>query len=480
MDIDNAIKKLKSNYLQIASALPFLDCHAADYVSSGFAGTPELPDTDYIIARRADTENIQPYTLTYYRPEMALAEADFARLAQLNCPVIFRSDENDLSKLAGFVAAHQDLKIILASGERKILYYFKEIRQMLSAYSNFYLCTANFCNWDGLERLCALGLAGQLLYGSFMPLYDPGASKGPLVMTDLPWQDKCAIAGNNLRRLLNIPCPAPTAEIKFTAPEPFIIDAHTHTAITADEVPMETPVNVPWSDWQKFLNKVGIECMFITPCESIHHTQKSSLETQDGLVEASAGRVKFFETFDPRDVEQSVKHLEISLPMQECIGIKLHPSSHRVKADDERFRIAFELAKKYRKPVMSHTWAISSYNPNQIYALPELFEKYLRDFPEVNFIFGHTGGRPESFEEMKKLLNSYHNAYCDIAGDYFHNGFIENLLQFVPHDRILFGSDVNWIDPRCQIGQLIQAQVDDKTLKLILRNNAIKLFNLQS
>jgi predicted TIM-barrel fold metal-dependent hydrolase len=44
-------------------------------------------------------------------------------------------------------------------------------------------------------------------------------------------------------------------------------------------------------------------------------------------------------------------------------------------------------------------------------------------------------------------------------------------------ERILYGSDLTWIDPRTQLGMILDAEVTDEDKALILRDNALRLFS---
>ena len=48
----------------------------------------------------------------------------------------------------------------------------------------------------------------------------------------------------------------------------------------------------------------------------------------------------------------------------------------------------------------------------------------------------------------------------DLAGDYYDNGLVEFLVHHVGADRVIFGSDVNWIDPRANGHNVYISQID--------------------
>jgi predicted TIM-barrel fold metal-dependent hydrolase len=136
------------------------------------------------------------------------------------------------------------------------------------------------------------------------------------------------------------------------------------------------------------------------------------------------------------------------------------------------------VAKKYGLPILSHTWALTS-NPKQKFSVPERFERFLEEYPEVNFIFGHSGGRVEGIKTAVEIGTRHKNAYYDIAGDIYDRRLIEYIAGHVGADHLLFGSDVPWFDPARQMGMVLGANLTTEEKALILGGNASRLFGIK-
>ena len=93
-------------------------------------------------------------------------------------------------------------------------------------------------------------------------------------------------------------------------------------------------------------------------------------------------------------------------------------------------------------------------------------------------MMGHFGGIGEGRNEAIKLINEYPNVHGDFAGDIYDYELIENLTSSVPDDRILFGSDYSWFDPKANILRVSLADVGDGTKLKILRENAINVYKI--
>ena len=111
--------------------------------------------------------------------------------------VEFRWD--DLHSLAG---AFPHLALVVETQWQKILYHMRDLAALLGSRPNVYLETSNFIGQDHLAQFVGRFGPGRLLFGSFLPVNDPFASIGMILDADIPDADKAAIAGGNLRHLL--------------------------------------------------------------------------------------------------------------------------------------------------------------------------------------------------------------------------------------------------------------------------------------
>ncbi|MBQ6471303.1 MAG: amidohydrolase family protein [Victivallales bacterium] len=462
MDDLTILQHLRSNYRAIRAALPWLDAWQPDDV------TPPFPDYNPPAPPAASG-------LRRYRPEEGSLEYA-AALAADKAPLLVKATQVTLADLETVMRANPHTDFIYCTGDRKILYDFGQLMLFLQVHPNFHLCSANLCNETPCERVKRRGLLHKLVFGSMAPFWDEDVSMSPIILSNLTWEEKCAVAGNNLRRLLGQQPVLPPEVPRETLP-PFITDAHAHLTRRAECLPFPIlDAEWDWPQWRTLLDYLGTRTMFVTPNESIRWAEFASSTVAAPLCEQAGPRLAFFEVFDPRDVEASIRHCEESLPMESCIGIKIHPASHRAYASDPRYAEAFRLAAKYGKPIMSHTWEVSSYNPVQKYSCPHLFESHLKAFPQVRLVLGHAGGRPSTMPEVSYLCGRYPNVTVDLAGDYFHRGVIHTLAREIGTERILFASDINWIDPRCTLGMLLQSGLTDGALLDILVNNARRVY----
>jgi len=181
--------------------------------------------------------------------------------------------------------------------------------------------------------------------------------------------------------------------------------------------------------------------------------------------------------FDPRMAEIDIKMIEKNHDHPAFRGIKIHPSDHGVWAYDDGYRACWEAARKYDLPIMSHTWALTS-NPKQKYATPEQFVKFLEEYPDVTFIFGHSGGRTSGIKVAAEIGRTHKNAYFDMAGDIYNRHFVEYMVNMVGADHLLGASDILWFDLSMVIGMVTGADITSEEKALILGGNAARIFKI--
>ncbi|MBR2344908.1 MAG: amidohydrolase family protein [Lentisphaeria bacterium] len=440
------LKNFRKEYNSVRNALPFLDCYVSDLAAS-WDDVPALPPTDYRKLSTSEGKN----------------------------RLVIQTDHT-FDEIEAMAKAEPEINFIIASGTKKLLYHIEAVSRLIKEYANIYVCTGNFCNVFALEDMVKAGCADKLLYGTMTPYLDPGQAIGPVVLGDFDWETKCAIAGNNFRKLLGEAPVIPPAMPNVKMPA-ILIDAHGHTANAGSKTPFPAPNSEPvWEQWEPKLGFFGITHFFNTPGETINNVADFPGRNTRDLCVASGGRVRYFEGFDPRDVEGSLKELRQSLPDEMCIGIKIHPAEHVIDADVPEYEEVYKIAAEFDKPIMTHSWGVSDYNPRQKCASPERFDKWLTAYPQARFVFGHTGGRPNGFVHAVAMCKKHPQCMTDLAGDLFNGGFLTHALKEIGADRIMFATDMYWIDPRCTLGMLMEQPLSDEDMLKILRTNAEKFY----
>ena len=486
-DYLKCVKDFKASYDRVKNALPWLDCAVYENEKTAFPEYAKGVETDFIRTAelypdseigKLKEEGVQILRYNATNCPIEKVYPLFEEIKKYQIPLSFLHTQVSFEKMEEIADANPELKIIIESGNRKLLYHIEKVFKALKNHKNIFLCSYNFCNWMGHEKLIEEGLAERLLYGSHAPLFCADVAMAPIIMGNFSWKTKCDFAGNNLRRLLNMPT-RNVPELPFQRIEPFIIDAHTHNLNPGTNLinGFPTPdMDFMPEDWINFMDKSSLEQLILIPMEALLH-DKCALISAESFIKSAPSRFTYMEVFNPKLVNaEYIERFKNSLKNPACAGIKIHPSDHKVEADDKSYEEVFRIAEEYGKPIMTHSWDVSDYNPKQYMSHPDRFRKHLEKYHKMPFILGHAGGRPGAFEASAKLCDEFENVYLDFAGDYYYNGVIDAFAERVGVDRMIYASDVNWFDSRCNIGLILGSRLKDIDMLKIFRINALKVY----
>ncbi len=192
----------------------------------------------------------------------------------------------------------------------------------------------------------------------------------------------------------------------------------------------------------------------------------SEVEETDGLLLYAIVNPLQPKTFD--QAKEMVKEAR-------CVGIKVHPEEHQYPICDHGDTI-FRFTSKLNVPTLVHSGC-----PN---SLPEDFLPFADKYPEGSIILAHLGNgagmknRPDL--QVRAIAKARHgNLYTDTSSSRsIMPGLLEWAVGEIGADRILFGTDTPLYSTGMQKARVDEAAISDQDKKLILRENARKLFNI--
>jgi len=153
------------------------------------------------------------------------------------------------------------------------------------------------------------------------------------------------------------------------------------------------------------------------------------------------------------------------------VAIKLHPGTHSCPVSAPGYRIAWEVARERETFILSHTWHGSPHCD------PGMFAQYAEEFPEVPILLGHSGGVPRGFRTAIAMAQQYDNVYLDTTGSYVTGAWVRRMVDAVGAERVVYGSDIPFIDPRYGLGKVGLAGLASEQLQMILGLNAKRLLS---
>jgi hypothetical protein len=213
-----------------------------------------------------------------------------------------------------------------------------------------------------------------------------------------------------------------------------------------------------------FMDRMGMRAV----CISHHMVVTADLQEGNRLACDAAtrypGRFFVYLGYNPNyPAEYSLADLERHARHPAVVGLKFHTSTHVANPDDARYRPAFEYARDKGLVILSHTWGTRDISG---------VAKMVKEYHTVPFIMGHSGGYEfAAIYDALRVARENENAYLDLCLSGMFDGEVELFVKEAGARKVLFGSDIPFMDPRGNIGRVAFARVSDADKERILGTN---------
>jgi predicted TIM-barrel fold metal-dependent hydrolase len=167
------------------------------------------------------------------------------------------------------------------------------------------------------------------------------------------------------------------------------------------------------------------------------------------------------------------EHLDAMLARPGMRGIKLHPDLHAHAVTDAGYRPVWEYAAAHNVPVICHTFHESPYCD------PRVFGDIARRYPSLPIVLIHAGAKREAFPAAVALAAEHPNLYLDVSGSFITGQWIVRMVRAIGPERVLYSSDVPFIDMRFSLGRVVFSGLTPAEKALVLGANAERLFRLR-
>lgn len=295
----------------------------------------------------------------------------------------------------------------------------------------------------------------------------------------------------------------------------FVVDAHVHTYKTA-EIARQAMMGSGQAGCEgtpeellTVLSEAGISRAVqvnMTPMREMVEAAMEKLPEKDReahrpeIIQKMSGRVKrrnqwtcdmareheelvAFPSVDPlMPAEIMLEEVE-SCKKQGAKGIKLHPAEGHYYPRDERLWPVYKKIQSLGLPIISHGGMFMMYGGIH-YTRPANFEPVLESFPKLRLVIAHLGHGfwDESIELSKKYGNVYFDTSAVLSG-------VENLQALTDEegadlirnlgiDRVMFGSDYPWFDPRMDLKRFLGLPLTPSEKEKVLGENAKSILKI--
>ncbi|TDD68334.1 amidohydrolase [Jiangella aurantiaca] len=243
-----------------------------------------------------------------------------------------------------------------------------------------------------------------------------------------------------------------------------VIDAHGHVGGWADFFVPE-----PDATWLVDVNtEIGIDVVGVSHLVAVGRDAAAGNELALAEAERYPGRIGVWLVADPHRPD-AVAPLRDQLERPGVWGLKLHPDTHECAVTDPRYEPLLELAAAAGVPVLSHGQTRSPYSD------PGDLAEVARRHSTLPVLVGHAGLWQDGFDRAARLAAAHPNLYLEICGSRLTTRWLERLVAVAGADRVLFGTDACFLDPRLGLGKVRHARLSDADRALVLGGNAARL-----
>lgn len=157
-------------------------------------------------------------------------------------------------------------------------------------------------------------------------------------------------------------------------------------------------------------------------------------------------------------------------------GIKLHPEFQDFDPTDPGMRRVYRAAARHGLVILFHAGEDPNFETTR--GVPTAFKRVLADHTDLTVILAHLGGYRVWDEVTEHLLGE--RVYLDTAYTFGHlpAELFREIVRGHGTDRVLFGSDGPWTDPRVELDGLASLGLSGDELESILWRNAAELLDL--
>ena len=246
-----------------------------------------------------------------------------------------------------------------------------------------------------------------------------------------------------------------------------VFDCHGHVGPVArfsirDAGSAESMINI--------MDRCGIDSIIISSMLGLYHDVVAGNRETCSIAHRYAGRIYGYAVINPTlDEGDVVTEIETCLSQQGMIGVKLHPGIDKKRAADQAYYPVYDYCSRHEVPLLCHTWGDRDI---------EDFAHITAEFPHLKVILGHSGGPIRSaLEKAADLCSGRDGIYLDITCSRTLAGLIEWMVANAPYQKILYGSDLPFIDPRPNLGLVAFSDIPEQQKLRILGENVRDLFS---
>jgi predicted TIM-barrel fold metal-dependent hydrolase len=239
-----------------------------------------------------------------------------------------------------------------------------------------------------------------------------------------------------------------------------VIDAHAHIGPW-----FNFRIPHPYADGMlRTMDHAGVHVAWITADASIGPDFRLGNALVAEAVTAHPDRFRGYVTVNPHYPEESLDDLARRYDAGWRL-VKFHTGTHDHPADGPGYRRIWEFAQERGLHLLSHS-----------FPTPERLNTLAAEYPDVSILVGHAASNAALAPAYCAVCHERPNVFLDLCGSTLWRGLLERMVALAGADRVLFGSDIPFVDPRGQLGRVAFARLPDEDLRAVFGWNARRIW----
>lgn len=247
-----------------------------------------------------------------------------------------------------------------------------------------------------------------------------------------------------------------------------VIDAHTHMGLYHHSGWSQALASM--SDVIALMDHLGIDAAVTAPHALVYGNMEAANRQALQLTREHPGRIFGYISICPQAGLDTIKAQLDTFGLESgFVGMKFLAGYHG-QLNTTEYRYALDFAVEHRCPVLCHTW---SNNPSI-----EDIESVVSPRPGLKLMLAHQGGgSAECTDRVAELMTRHPSLRMELCGSLHNTYSVEDLVEKVGPDRLIFGTDMINLDPRFDLGRVIFSTLDDDIKRNILAANYLSLLD---
>ena len=232
----------------------------------------------------------------------------------------------------------------------------------------------------------------------------------------------------------------------------------------------------------KEMDDIGVEYIFMDQMVAWSRREHRlwgnySLETMAEIFEKSKGRVKGGAGYNPFRIKESLEEIERAVNNYGFKYVWAHPITFGLAPNDKKMYPLYVKCIELGIPCCFQVGQSAEPLPSEV-GHPMYADEVALDFPQLTMVLTHTGW--PWIDEWMSMVWKHPNVYGNI-GAYFPSALETSLVRFMDsvrgQDKVLWATNGFGLT-RCK-KEFLELPIKDETKRKVLRENALKVFNLK-